>query len=84
MIAAALIVANRAVGPEIAAMLALAPLIVFRFWQDEHPDRARWLSMLRIGVPYGVVILGLALTRALPRFGDCLLYTSTLPTILRV
>jgi lactate permease len=72
VIAGALIVANLGVGPEIAAMLALGPLIVFRFWQDERPDRARWLSMLRIGVPYGVVILGLALTRALPRFGDVL------------
>jgi lactate permease len=72
VIAGALIVANLGVGPEIAAMLALGPLIVFRFWQDERPDRARWLSMLRIGVPYGVVILGLALTRALPRFGDIL------------
>jgi lactate permease len=71
-IAAALVVANMLVGPEIAAMLALGPLIVFRFWQDERPDRARWLSMLQVGVPYGVVILGLALTRAVPRFGDSL------------
>jgi lactate permease len=77
-IAGVLVVANLAVGPEIAAMLALGPLIVFRFWQDEHPDRARWLSMLQVGVPYGVVILGLALTRAVPRFGDILRDTAVL------
>lgn len=71
-IAATLIAANAAVGPEIAAMLALGPLIVLRFWLDERPDAATWRALLRVGVPYAVVILGLAATRAVPQIGATL------------
>jgi lactate permease len=65
----ALVAANAWVGPEIAAMLALGPLIVLRFWFDEKPDATKWRAVLQIGVPYGIVITGLAATRAIPHVG---------------
>jgi lactate permease len=61
-----LVAANVVLGPEIAAMAALGPLIVFRFWLDERPDRERWQAAARIGLPYAVLIAGLAASRSIP------------------
>ncbi|MGL4288443.1 MAG: L-lactate permease [Phreatobacter sp.] len=61
-----LIPANWLLGPEIAALVALGPLIVLQFWRAERPDRARWRSTLHVGLPYVVLIAGLAASRAIP------------------
>ncbi|NDV89440.1 hypothetical protein GTW51_22605 [Aurantimonas aggregata] len=63
---ALLIAANYQLGPEVAGMAASGPLIVLQFWLDERPDRKRWRSMLAFGLPYVVLIVGLAATRAVP------------------
>jgi lactate permease len=70
--AALLILANQLFGPEIAAMAALGPLIVLQFWIDERPDLARWVSTLRVGLPYAALIAGLATSRGVPALTDWL------------
>jgi lactate permease len=67
-----LIAANAQFGPEIAGMAALAPLIVFQFWSNERPDAARWRTMLGIGLPYGILIGGLAASRGIPTLNEWL------------
>jgi lactate permease len=76
--AALLILANQLFGPEIAAMAALGPLIVLQFWIDERPDRARWISTLRVGLPYAALIAGLAASRGVPALTDWLRDTAAL------
>lgn len=73
-----LILANQRLGPEIAALAALGPLIVLQFWRDERPDRARWLSTLRVGLPYVALIAGLAASRGIPALTDWLGHTVAL------
>jgi len=69
-IAALLVAANLLVGPEVAAMLALGPLIMLRLWNDEHADPRQWQPALRVGIPYAVLVVGLALTRSIPAIGN--------------
>jgi lactate permease len=63
--AALLIVCNMELGPEIAAMAALGPLIAARFLIEGQPERNRWRAALRFGLPYAALIVGLAATRAI-------------------
>lgn len=69
---ALLVLANHQFGPEIAGMAALGPLILVQFWRDERPDRARWRSLIPIGVPYAALILCVAATRAIPALNTML------------
>ncbi|MBN8938293.1 MAG: L-lactate permease [Rhizobiales bacterium] len=73
-----LILTNRQLGPEIAALVALGPLIVLQFWRDERPDRAAWLSTLRVGLPYAGLIAGLAASRGIPALADGLGHAAAL------
>ncbi len=66
LVAALLVLANRFLGPEIAGMAALAPVILLRFWRDEKPDLRRWLSAVRNGLPYAALIAGFSATRTIP------------------
>ncbi|MCP3471070.1 hypothetical protein NLM33_12110 [Bradyrhizobium sp. CCGUVB1N3] len=66
LVSVLLIIANQFLGPEIAGMAALGPVILLRFWRDEKPDRRRWLSALRIGLPYAALIVGFSATRMIP------------------
>jgi lactate permease len=75
---ALLILANAWLGPEIAGMAALGPLIVIHFWWNERPDAARWRSAFKTGLPYAVLILGLAASRGIPAFQDGLRAAGTL------
>lgn len=62
---ALLILANRELGPEVAAMAALGPLIAARFLIGAPSGRDPWRAALRVGLPYAALILGLAATRAI-------------------
>lgn len=75
---ALLIAANAQFGPEIAGMAALGPLIVVQFWLDERPDAKRWSSLLRIGLPYAVLIAGLAASRGIPALNEALRAASSI------
>lgn len=70
--AALLIIANVLFGPEIAAMAAVGPVIVVRFWREDSPDREHWMSALRVGLPYALLIAGLAASRGLPMLNQWL------------
>ncbi|HEV7369277.1 L-lactate permease [Arenibaculum sp.] len=61
-----LIAANQRLGPEIAGMAALGPLVALQFWRDERPDEGRWKSALGVALPYTALIAGLAASRAVP------------------
>jgi lactate permease len=63
--AALLVFANAKLGPEVAGMVALGPLIAARFVIDWSSGRSRWRAALRVGLPYAVLITGLAATRAI-------------------
>jgi lactate permease len=63
--AALLIFANAELGPEVAGMVALGPLIVARFVIDWSSGRSHWRTALRVGLPYAALITGLATTRAI-------------------
>lgn len=65
-VCALLVLANHLIGPEVAPMAVLGPAIVLRFWREERPDRQRWRAALRVGLPYAVLIAGLAASRAIP------------------
>jgi len=73
-----LVCANRFLGPEIAGMATLGPLIVLRFWRVERPNRKLWRSAVRVGLPYAVLILGLAASRAVSVFSVALAAPLTL------
>jgi lactate permease len=60
-----LITANAKLGPEVAAMVALGPLIATRFLSDCLSGRSQWRTAARVGLPYTVLIAGLATTRAI-------------------
>ncbi len=60
-----LVLANYELGPEIAAMAALGPLIALRFAFEAKLDRDQWQAAIRAGLPYGALIFGLAATRAI-------------------
>jgi lactate permease len=63
--AALLVFANAKLGPEIAALAALGPLIAARFVIDWSSGRGHWRAAFRVGLPYAVLITGLATTRAI-------------------
>lgn len=63
--AALLILANVELGPEVAAMAALGPLIAIRFLIGGQSNDNRWRAALRVGLPYAALIAGLAATRAI-------------------
>jgi lactate permease len=63
--AALLIFANAKLGPEIAALAALGPLIAAGFVIDWSSGRGHWRAAFRVGLPYAVLIAGLATTRAI-------------------
>ena len=67
-----LIAANAMFGPEVAGLAALGPLIVARFLMDEKPDRDRWKSAIRVGLPYAALIGCLAATRAITPINEFL------------
>lgn len=69
---AALLLANKWLGPETAGLAALGPLIVLRFWRDERPGRAKWLSLVPVALPYAILILAIALTRVVPALNAAL------------
>ncbi|MBR1217510.1 L-lactate permease [Bradyrhizobium sp. U87765 SZCCT0131] len=73
-----LLLANAQFGPEIAGMAALAPLILLQFWRNERPDAARWRAMLQIGLPYAILIAGLAASRGIPLLNEWLRAAGTL------
>lgn len=64
--AGGLLLANGQLGPEVAALATLGPLIALQFLWDERPDRARLRSLLPIVLPYALLILVLGATRAIP------------------
>lgn len=64
-LAGCLVMANMGLGPEVAAMAALAPFIGIRFLLSKGLDRERWRIAIRIGLPYAVLIGGIAATRAI-------------------
>lgn len=66
VMSAAVLVANVCIGPEVAALAALGPIIVLQFMLDERPDRDRLRSTFRIVWPYAMLIATLAATRAIP------------------
>lgn len=61
-----LVVSNLLLGPEVAALAALGPLILARFLAAGRPDRDQWRSARHVGLPYVVLIAGLITTRAVP------------------
>jgi len=63
---------NRAIGAEVAALAILGPLIALRFWLEERPNRARFRTATRLGLPYGVLITAIAASRGIPDFGNLL------------
>ncbi|SJZ44297.1 lactate permease [Enhydrobacter aerosaccus] len=65
MAVALLILANMKIGPEVAAMAALGPLIAARFVFDLLSGRSCWRTAFHVGVPYAILIAGLAATRAI-------------------
>jgi lactate permease len=60
-----LVMANIALGPEVAALAALAPFICVRFLLSEGLDPVRWQAAIRIGLPFAILIGGIAATRAI-------------------
>jgi lactate permease len=64
-LAGGLVIANIALGPEVAAMATLAPFIAVRFLLSRASDRKHWQIAIRIGIPYAVLIGGIAATRAI-------------------
>lgn len=64
--AAVLIVSNAMFGPEVAALVALGPLIAVRFLLAEQPGHNRWRFAFRLGLPYVALIASLIATRANP------------------
>jgi lactate permease len=66
--AALLILCNFALGPEVAALAALGPLIVARFVAGGPRTAHGWRAALRVALPYAALIAGLAATRAMPSF----------------
>ncbi|WP_375413234.1 L-lactate permease [uncultured Bradyrhizobium sp.] len=67
MIAGALLIFSNAMfGPEVAGLAALGPLIAVQFLIGGQPDRDRWQSVIRFGLPYAALIAILIATRAIP------------------
>jgi lactate permease len=64
-VAGLLIVANIALGPEVACMAGLAPLIGLRFAFSAGADRKRWRTGIRAGLPYAMLVTGLTATRVM-------------------
>jgi lactate permease len=58
-----LVVSNAMFGPDVAALVALGPLIVARFLMGGRPDRNQWRSALHVGLPYVALIVSLIATR---------------------
>ena len=57
---------------EIAGAASTALLLALRFWRDERPDRARFLSALRTNAPYVALTVVLCATRLVPPLRDLL------------
>jgi lactate permease len=67
-----LIVTNLALGAEVAALAALGPVIVLRFWRDVRPTAARWRAAARAAGPYAALVAILVPTRAWPALHETL------------
>ena len=67
-----LIVANRLVGAEVAALAALGPVIVLRFWRDARPTPSDWVAVAATTGHYVALVAILVLTRALPPVNQAL------------
>jgi lactate permease len=65
VVAGMLILANMELGPEVAALAALSPLIALRFVFESEPSRARWCAAIRVSLPYAVLVIGMVATRAI-------------------
>jgi lactate permease len=63
--AALLVLTNWALGPEIAGMAALGPLIVLHFWRDARLDRQAWAQAIKTALPYAVLTIGLVFATGL-------------------
>lgn len=70
-VAALLVGANAALGPEVAGLAALGLVILLRFALS-RPSRAGWEAAARAGLPYAALTLGLALSRGVPAVRDVL------------
>lgn len=70
--AALLIVANRLLDAEVAAVAALGLLIALRFWRDVGSSRDRWRAAAHTALPYAALTLVLIAGRALPVLRDWL------------
>jgi len=67
-----LVVANWFLGPEVAALAALGPLIFARFLARGRPDPDQWRTARYVGLPYVLLIAGLIATRAIPSLNQAL------------
>jgi len=66
LIGAALLISNRLIDPEVAAVAALGPLIALRFWRDARPDAQSWRRAFHAAAPYAALSAILILSRAVP------------------
>jgi lactate permease len=71
-IAVLLIAANALLGPEVAALAALGPLIAVRFLASPRSVTAKQRIAMSVGLPYVVLIIGLAGSRLLPSVNSAL------------
>jgi lactate permease len=63
-----LVTCNWAVGPEIACVTALAPLIALRFWLHQRPSAKDLQANTITFFPYLVLVAGLIASRSIPQF----------------
>jgi lactate permease len=77
-VTALLVLCNHAVGPEVAGVTALGPLIALRFCLHERPSAGRLWTAAVACAPYVALILGLAASRALPSLKHMLEDAATL------
>lgn len=68
--AALLVVANRALDPEVAAVAALGPLIALRFWRDVGLSGTAWRTAMNTAAPYAALTVVLIAGRAVPLLRD--------------
>lgn len=70
--AALLILANRLLDAEVAAVAALGPLIVLRFWRDVGRARTAWREAAHAAAPYVALSAVLIAGRAVPGLRELL------------
>ncbi len=58
--------ANRAIGVEIAGLVACGGLLPLRWWRDTRPRRGDWRRLARHAAPYAALALVLSVMRGVP------------------